>query len=127
MEVKIEVKRDFVLTTLTGPVSLPEIRQAMREGVDAAHESGLPRMVFDWSGVTGILTTGNRIELTEFGVAHTLGKAWKERPKVAVLGTFPMMNGFATAMAVNRGLAMKTFREMNPALDWLGVPNSGRI
>jgi hypothetical protein len=125
MEVKLEIKPDYVLTTFTGPLSLPKIHQAVRESIDAATDSGLHLMLFDWSGVEGILTTGQRLEIGEAGAAHALGKAWKEQPKIAVVGSFPGLNGLAAIVASNRGFSAQTFRDQQQALDWLGIPRIG--
>jgi hypothetical protein len=121
MQVKLETKPDYVLTTFTGPLSLPEVHQAVRESIDAAADSGLHRILFDWTGMDAVLTTGQRLGLAETAVDHARGKTWKEQLKAATVGRFPAVNGLAAVVASNRGFSLQTFLGRQQAPDWLGI------
>jgi hypothetical protein len=121
MEVKLESKADYVLTTFTGPLSLPKLHQAIHESIDAAADSGLNLILFDWSRVEGILTTAQRLEIGEIGAAHVRTRIWKSQPKIAVVGRFPGLNGLAAVVATNRGFSAQTFLNVQEALDWFGI------
>jgi len=124
MEANLEVRSDYVLATFTGPLSLPELVQAVRECIDAAADAGLNLMLFDCFGVEGFPSTRDRMELGESGAVHALGKVWKTPPKMAFVGNFPLTNGLGAMVAINRGVNAKTFLATRQALDWLGVPRS---
>ena len=121
MEVKLEVRRDYVLIAFTGSLSLPMVHQALRDGIDAAADSGLHRILFDWSGMKALLTTGQRLEFGEIGAAHALGKTWRNPPRLAAFGSFPALNGLAAMVASNRGFSAQAFPDERQALDWLGI------
>jgi hypothetical protein len=121
MEVKFDSRADCVFATVTGPVSLEALLQAFNKTFDAAVERGLDLILVDFSEVDGTLTTHERYKLGEGGAAYSFSKSWKIRPKVAVVGKVPLVDGFGALTASNRGLDAKTFSEVQPALDWLGI------
>jgi hypothetical protein len=121
MEVKFDSRTDCVFATVTGPVSLEETLQAFDKAFDAAVERGLGLVLVDFSQADGALTTHERYKLGEGGAAYSFSKSWKTRPKVAVVGKAPLVDGFGALTASNRGLDTKTFSEVQQALDWLGI------
>ena len=121
MDVKLEVRSDYVLATFNGPLSLPRLHQALNESIDAAADSGLNLILFDWSGVEGILSTQQRLELGKIGAVRILSRTWKQPPRIAVVGPFPALNGLAATVASNRGFSARTFPKEQQALDWLGI------
>jgi hypothetical protein len=82
----------------------------------------LHQILFDWSGVEGVLTTGQRFEIGEARADNVLDKTWKTPQKMVVVGSFPAINGLAALVASNRGFSAQTFPDLQQALDWLGVP-----
>ena len=121
MEVKFDSRADCVFATVTGPVSLEASLQAFNQTFDAAVERGLDLLLVDFSAVDGTLTTHERYKLGEGAAASSFSKSWKTRPKIAVVGKAPQVDGFGALTASNRGLHVKTFSEVQPALDWLGI------
>ncbi len=121
MEVKFDSRADCVFATVTGAVSLEELLKAFYETFDAAVEHDLGYILVDFSAVEGTLTTYERYKLGEGGAAYSFSKSWKTRPKVAVVGKAPLVDGFGALTASNRGLDAKTFSEVQQALDWLGI------
>lgn len=125
MEAKLEVRTDYVFAAFAGPLSLPKVHQVIRDATDTTVNSGLHRMLVDWSGVDGILSTEQRLEIVEIWIARVLSKAWKTPPKIAVCGKFPAINGVGAAIASNRGINARTFPDEHQALDWLGIARVG--
>ena len=127
MEVKLEVRTDYVFVTFAGPLSLPKFHQTIHDATDAAVDSGLHRMLVDWSGVDGILSTEQRLEIVEIWIVRVLSKTWETPPKIAVFGNFPAINGLGAAVASNRGINARTFPDEHQALDWLGIDPGTQI
>src|SRR5579864_8967202 len=121
MDVKFDSRTDCVFATVTGPVSLEALLEAFNQTFDAAVERGLGLLLVDFSAVDGTLSTHERYKLGEGTAASSFSKSWKIRPKVAVVGKAPLVDGFGALTASNRGLDAKTFSEVQPALDWLGI------
>ena len=126
MEVKFDARTDFVLATFTGPLSVEALLLAFSKTLDAAVERGIGLILADCSALEGKLTTAERFKIGEDGAAYAFSKSRKLRPKVAVVGKPPLIDGLAAVTASNRGLNAKTFSDVPQALDWLGIPQSNR-
>jgi len=126
MEVKFDSRTDCVFATFTGPWSAEALLQAFYQTFDAAVERGSGLILVDVSAIDGTLTTSERLNIGESGAAYSFGKSRKLRPKIAVVGKAPLIDGFAAAAASNRGLNAKTFSDVQQALDWLGIPQANR-
>jgi hypothetical protein len=126
MEVKFDSRTDCVFATFTGPISAEGLLQAFYKAFDAAVERGLDLILLDCSASDGTLTAVERFKIGESGAAYSFSKSRKLRPKVAVVGNAPLIDGLAAVTASNRGLNAKTFSDVQQALDWLGIadPNS---
>jgi len=122
MEVKFDSRTDCVFATFTGPVSAEGLLQAFYKTIDAAVERRLGPIVVDCSALEGTLTTSERFNIAESGAAYSFSKSRKLRPKLALVGNPPLIDGFGAIAASNRGLNAKTFLDVPRALDWLGIP-----
>jgi len=122
MEVNFDSRTHCVLATFTGPVSAEGLLQAFYKTIDAAVERDLGLIVIDCSALEGTLTTTERFNIGESGAAYSFSKSRKLRPKIALVGKPPLIDGFGATAASNRGLNAKAFSDVPRALDWLGIP-----
>ena len=122
MEVTFDPRTDCVFATVTGPVSPEGLLKAFSEACDKALERGSARILADLSELEGNLSASDRFKVGEGAAAQSLGRKWRVRPKVALVGKAPLMDGFGAMVALSRGLNVKTFSEVSQALDWLGAP-----
>jgi hypothetical protein len=130
VEVKFDPRADCVLATFAGPFSLEELLEAFHKTYESATEQGLRLILIDCSGLDGMLSTQERFKLGESAVAYWLGKSpetnWLSkpagiRPKIAIVGKVPLVDGFGALAASNRGVNAKAFSEVPQALGWLGL------
>lgn len=118
MDLKLESREDYLLATAVGRVSLKDALELDKSVFDAAAERGFDKILLDCLAVEGELSILARYEL-----GTPLAEYCKSRsmtPKVAVIGKMPTITGFG-AFAANRGLPVKTFPGLQPALDWLNA------
>jgi len=107
--------------TLTGPHSLEETLQAFEAAYDAAFEQGLRLILLDCSGLDGRLSTRERFTLGKSGADYWSSRSSKMIPKIAVVGKPPVINGLGALVASDGGIQVRTFPEVQQALEWLGV------
>src|SRR5260221_6917620 len=119
MEVKFDSRTDCVFATLIGPMSLEGLLQAFYKILDAAVDRSLGLVLIDFSVLGGTLATSERFNLAENAAAYFLSKSRTIRPKIAIVGKAPLIDGFGAMVASNRGLNAKAFSEVPQALDWL--------
>jgi hypothetical protein len=111
-----ESEDGVLVATAAGRVSLSEAVSVFTKVCDVAAERG-NRILVDVLSVEGELSTMERYEL-----GRTVAEYCKSRslnPKVATVGTQPLIDGFGALVARNRGLLAETFSELQKARDWL--------
>jgi hypothetical protein len=121
MAVKFESRTDCVFATFLGPVTAEVMLQDSCQTIDVAIERGQRLIVIDCSALQGNLTASERFKVGESGAAYAFTKARKLRPKVALVGKPPLIDGFAVIVAANRGINAKVFCEIPQALEWFGL------
>ena len=121
MEVKVESRRSHVVATFTGSYSLNEALQAYEATYDAAFTQSLPRILVDCSGLDGSPSPQERFTIGKSGLNYWLSRSSKMRPKIAVVGKPPVINGLGALVASDGGIEVQTFLEVPQALEWLGV------
>lgn len=130
MEVKFDPRADCVLATFAGPFSIADLLAAFRKTYEAATDRGLGLILIDCCELDGTLTTHERFKLAESAAAYWssksarmnwLGAAANSRPKIAIVGRAPLVDGFGALAASNRGVNAKAFSELPHALGWLGL------
>ena len=92
--------------------------------IDTAIERGLGPTLLDFSAADGTLATSERFNLAESAAAYFLSKSRTVRPKIAIVGKPPLIDGFGAMVASNRGLNAKAFSNVPQALAWLGIPQA---
>ena len=124
MEVKLDSRTDCVLAAITGPIAPDRLLAVFCTIIDAAIERGLAPILIDFSPADGTLTTSERFNLAENVAAYFLRKSRTIRPKIAIVGKAPLIDGFGAMVASNRGINAKAFPDVPQALDWLGIPQA---
>ena len=94
--------------------------------IDTAIERGLGPILIDFSASSGALATSERFNLAESATAYFLSKSRTIRPKIAIVGKAPLIDGFGAMVASNRGTNAKAFSDVSQALEWLGIPPASR-
>jgi len=121
MDVKVESRRSYVVATFTGPYSLTEALQAYEATYDAAFGQGLRLILVDCSRLDGAPSPQERFTLGKSGLNYWLARSSKMLPKIAVVGKPPVINGLGALVASDGGIQVRTFPEVQQALEWLGV------
>ena len=117
MDVKLESQEAFLVATMAGTMSMQEAEEVGNKVCDIAAEMGFGKVLFDCFAVEGDLSVVDRHKLGE-NLAEHYKNQWKI-PAIAVVGSLPTINGVAARVAWNRGMLIKQFFELEPALDWL--------
>jgi hypothetical protein len=117
MDVKLESAECFLLATLTGTTSMQQAEEIVNKVCDIAAEMGFGKILFDCFAVEGELSVTDRYKLGE-NLAEHYKNQWKI-PAIAVVGSLPTINGVCARVAWNRGVLVKQFFELEPALEWL--------
>jgi hypothetical protein len=117
MYVKLESQEGFLLATIAGTISMNEAEEIGNRVCDIAAEMGFGKILFDCFAVEGELSVVDRYALGE-NLAERYKSQWKI-PAIALVGSLPAINGVCTRVAWNRGMLVKQFFELEPALDWL--------
>ena len=102
---------------MKGGITFDRALQIFKSACDAAVVMGTERILADFSGAEGDLSTLERVELGYSTAEYYLSKRLLFR--VAVVGNLPLINGRGAQVATSRGIAAKTFREHASAVEWL--------
>jgi hypothetical protein len=117
MDLKLEARDGFLLTTATGRVSSSEAREWCKHICDLAAARGFGRILIDCLGVEGELSDLERYEIGKSTAKDCLNHSMY--PTIALVGKPPTITGFEALVARNRGLTVFTFPERQAGLDWL--------
>ena len=111
----------------TGDFSLEEAQRTFVEMLDAAGGHKTERILFDGRELKGDPGTIQRFLYGEFA-AYTVAKYAREhglrrRPQFAYVLQEPVLDPqrFGETVAVNRGMWVKAFDNLEDALEWLGL------
>ena len=117
MDFTLESRDDVLWVTATGQASLNKAVVVLEKAVDAAVERGTNLILVDCSAVTGELSVLDQYHLGSVGAGYAQQKS--KTLKVAVVGSPPIIAGFAAIVASNRGITAKVFRDTTDAVAWL--------
>jgi hypothetical protein len=120
MDFTIESRNGLVWVTVTGQISLNNAVGIFQETFDAAIELGTNLVLIDCTAMTGVLSELERYHLGRISADYALQRSEGSKAlKVAVVGTPPVINGFAALVASNRGVTTETFSDTIDAVEWL--------
>ena len=131
MQLEMRPDSDLLRVRATGEFSLAEAERTFLEMLEAIALHQAKRVLVDGRAVTGNPQTMERFYYSEFA-AQTLGR-YEERgvslatPFAYVL-TEPVLDPdrFGETVAVNRGMTVKAFDNLDAALQWLSSPATGK-
>jgi hypothetical protein len=128
MELALSTRADkgLLLATYTGEFLLPEAEKSFLQILEALEQRNVQKVVVDGRALTGQLSPSERYAYGEF-VAKQIN-AQRSRiaghdPQFAYVLTPPLLDPerLGENVAVNRGMRVKAFDNLDDALDWLGI------
>jgi hypothetical protein len=120
MDFTIEPRNGLVLVTVTGQISLNDSVEIFQKTFDAAIELGTNLILIDCTAMTSVLSGLERYHLGSISAEYVLQRSNGSIDlKVAVVGTPPVIDGFAALVASNRGVTTETFSDTSNAVEWL--------
>lgn len=128
MELTLSIRTDgeLLYATYSGEFSLAEAERTFLEILEALERHEVRKVVVDGRAITGELSDLERFFYGAF-VAEEVNKlcnrARCHSPQFAYVLTPPVLDPrrFGETVAVNRGMFVKAFDNLNDALEWLGI------
>lgn len=113
--------------TVTGPFTLEEAKRTFLEILEAIAQHKMDKVLVDGRAIEGEPTTIQRFIYSEFAAAAT--RTLRERmalsrpPQFAYVLQEPVLDPmrFGETVAVNRGMHVKAFDDLEDAIRWLGA------
>jgi hypothetical protein len=117
MDFTIESRNGLLWVTAIGQASLNKAVVVFNSMVDAAIDREMSLILVDCSAVRGELSVLDQYHLGSVGAGYAQQKS--KTLKVAVVGSPPVIAGFAALVASNRGITATVFRDTTDAVAWL--------
>jgi hypothetical protein len=134
MELKVQDRADIGLlyATLSGDFSLAEAKRTFLQILAAVERHQAGKVLVDGRGVTGKLTAMERFHYGEFVAATVLDMRLKVGmcdPRFSFVLVEPVLDPdrLGETVAVNRGLHVRAFDNLDDALGWLDIESSGDL
>ena len=126
MTLKIAAESGFLHVTAMGNFSLTEAKRTFIEMLEAVARNKVGKVLFDGRGLSGNPGTMERFYYGEFAakaVAKFTPPGVSGAPQFAYVLTVPVRDPrrFGETVAVNRGMCVKTFENLDEALEWLRI------
>jgi hypothetical protein len=132
MILRISAESGLLRVIATGEFSLAEAKRTFLEILDAVAQHKSERILFDGRELKGDPDTIQRFLYGEFA-AHAVGRCIRERgispaPQFAYVLQEPILDPkrFGETVAVNRGMWVKAFDNLEDAFGWLGVAQANK-
>ena len=131
MSMKLEISPEpgFLRADAVGEFSLGEAKRTFLEILDAVAKLKANKVLFDGRGLAGKPETMERFYYGEFvakSVAEFANRGVSRATKFAYVLEHPVLDPrrFGETVAVNRGMSVKTFDNLEGALQWLRVESA---
>jgi len=130
LELKHRPDLGLLYARLSGAVSLAEAKRTFLQILQGIEQHRVGKVLVDALAVTGVPTTMERFHYGEFvaeGVFETCSRAKLNTPRFAYVLVEPLLDRerLGETVAVNRGVAARTFKNIQDALEWLGIEPAG--
>jgi hypothetical protein len=127
MILRISAESRFLRVDATGDFSLVEAKRTFIETLEAVARNKVEKVLFDGRGLAGDPKIMERFFYGEFAarsVAQFTPRGVSASTQFAYVLKVPVLDPmrFGETVAVNRGMVVKTFDNLNDALEWLGIP-----
>jgi hypothetical protein len=115
--VEVLRKEGYLHITFSGAFSLAAAKRSVDVLVETCGKENCNKVLFDCRPMTGDMPIFERYEIAKYGA-----ESLPYRIKVAMLGREDQVSpdDFFETVAVNRGLILKVFSDMDKAIAWLG-------
>ncbi|HQR35895.1 MAG TPA: hypothetical protein PLK30_24445 [Blastocatellia bacterium] len=124
LTLKLSVHPKFIHVTVTGEFSLNEAKRIFLEALDTIAGHKIEKVIMDGQQLSGELNTTERFYFAEFmsQSVQTFVQSIAWAPQFAFVLKTPMLdqNKFGETVAVNRGMNLRVFDNMEEAFEWLG-------
>ncbi len=126
MILKIAAESGFLRVSAMGRFSLEEAERTLIEMLEAVAQNKVGKVLFDGRGLVGNPNVMERFYYGEFAaksVAEFADRGVSLTTQFAYVLEVPMRDPgrFGETVAVNRGMFVKTFDNLDDALGWLGI------
>lgn len=126
MSMSITVRNEpaFLLAEATGIFSIKEAKRTFLEVLEAVERYQSGKVLFDGSRLVGKPSTMERFYYGEFAaleICSLVSRSGGEAPRFAYVLKPPVLDRhrFGETVAVNRGMIVKTFENIEDAISWL--------
>ena len=134
MSMKFELcpESDFLKVVVMGEFSLEEATRTFLEMLEAVARHKVMKVLFDGRGIAGEPKTMERFYHGEFAaqsVANFATRGVSRATRFAYIPDEPVLDPrrFGETVAVNRGMLIKTFDNLEDALGWLGAAPASKL
>ena len=132
MLLKIDPKPECLYATVTGHFSLEEATKTFLELLDAVAQHKSEKVLFDGREISGEVTAYQRFYYGDYvagAVLALVDRSGMKPPDFAYVLKEPILDAgrFGELVAVNRGMRVKAFDNLEDALEWLGLRPSKLI
>jgi hypothetical protein len=124
MDLSTNNSSDLLYASLSGEFSLDEAKRTFLQILEGVERFEVKKVLVDGRAITGHPTTMERFYYGEF-VAHAVIDLCMKRnrtvPKFSYVLLKPVLDGqrLGETVALNRGMNVKTFDDLDDALKWL--------
>lgn len=126
MTVQLNNEPEYLRATLAGEFSLDEAKRTFFDIVEAARRLGIDRIVIDGLAVTGVPQFLERFDYAQFTAELSVLLSIREgfTGRFAYVMRIPLKDPgqFGETVAVNRGMNVKVFDNLEDAVRWLRGP-----
>jgi hypothetical protein len=120
---RVQVEQGIFNAVVVGPFEITVAQQQFLELLDEAVRNGASKVLIDGQQITGDPTAFERLLYSTFAACATLEilHTHNLKLKFAYVIHEPLRDPerFGETVAVNTGMDVKTFEDMNEALEWL--------
>lgn len=126
MKLTIITEPDVVVAQVSGEFSLPEAKRVFLELLDTTEKNGLQKILFDGREITTAPTDMERFGYAEYAAKSVAVFMQRNRGvslKFAYVLLPPVLDPkkFGETVALNRGMLVKSFDNLDDACQWLGL------
>jgi hypothetical protein len=121
LDIKLIIADDHLLLIANGNYSLPEANHLFKQAIDKAVLYNRHKILIDVTNVTGSIPYIDRFYYSKNLAEYSINNSFNKANSIAVVGKEPIVDKdrFGETVAVNRGLNVRVFTDMEDATMWL--------
>jgi hypothetical protein len=123
LRTEIILEEGHIRIMASGDYSLQNANSLFKLSIDSAMLHRKRNILIDVINVQGNIPFFDRFQFAEFLATYKAEHALTEVDRIAVVGEEPIVhsNRFGETVAVNRGVNLRVFTDMEEALKWLNL------